>query len=264
MATCGINVSMSSLQGELTSKISGFLDLKGSLGTLGGISSLTSILPSGLAGIKGKVTGMIPEIPLSTSGFSSLRNDLNSVVQSAGGGLGDFLSKYAGLKDFSGFANFDLNNLANSAFSLGANFDPCSIDLPKIFADADGALSKGAQSPSIGATEAAGTGNMISQEVSNIFGTIAGGNLPVVPAFDSITGFTDIASIQKIVDGGSGTFPNFDLKSVADGAIRSLPSGEKIFQDRSGWLNDSLKEALGTGTKPGVLMDEETQNYTFV
>ena len=154
--------------------------------------------------------------------------------------------------------------MANSAFSLGANFDPCSIDLPKIFADADGALSKGAQSPSIGATEAAGTGNMISQEVSNIFGTIAGGNLPVVPAFDSITGFTDIASIQKIVDGGSGTFPNFDLKSVADGAIRSLPSGEKIFQDRSGWLNDSLKEALGTGTKPGVLMDEETQNYTFV
>ena len=115
MATCGINVSMSSLKGELTSKISGFLNLKGKLGKQGMISQLSGVLPSGLAGIKGKVTTMIPEIPLSTSGFSSLRSDLGSVVSGAGSGLTGFLTKYAGLTKLSGYANIDLMDLANSA-----------------------------------------------------------------------------------------------------------------------------------------------------
>ena len=104
MATCGINVSMSSMQGEITSKVSGFLNLKGTLGKPGGIGALSGVLSGGLDGIKASVTGMLPQIPLSTSGFSSLRTDLQAVVGSAGSGLTGFLTKYAGLTNLSGYA----------------------------------------------------------------------------------------------------------------------------------------------------------------
>ena len=118
--TCGINVNMSLLQGQLTTSVAGFLNLKGSLGTPGGIGALSGVVSGGLAGIKASVTAMIPEIPVSTSGFSSLRADLQGVVGSAGSGLTGFLSKYAGLTGLSGYANLNLNDLAKSAISLSA------------------------------------------------------------------------------------------------------------------------------------------------
>ena len=62
MDTCGINVNINSLQGELKTQISGFLDLKGSLGGAAGLAALAVALPIGLAGLKGKVTSMVPEI----------------------------------------------------------------------------------------------------------------------------------------------------------------------------------------------------------
>ena len=83
MATCGINVNMSSLQGVLSTQISGFLNLKGSLGTIGGIGALSGVISGGLDGIKASVTAMIPEIPISTSAFSSLRTDLEGIVVAA-------------------------------------------------------------------------------------------------------------------------------------------------------------------------------------
>ena len=147
MATCGINVSMSSLQGVLSTKVDGFLNLKGSLGTAGGLGALSGVISGGLDGIKGSVTGMLPAIPLSTSGFSSLRSDLQGVVSSAGGGLTDFLTKYAGLTGLSGYADIDLLDLANSSLSLSASFDPCSIDIPNILQDDSGNLEAGAASP---------------------------------------------------------------------------------------------------------------------
>ena len=155
--TCGINVNMSLLQGQLTTSIDGFLNLKGSLGTPGGIGALSGVVSGGLAGIKASVTAMIPEIPISTSAFSSLRDDLNSVIQSAGGGLTGFLTKYAGLTSLSGFANINLTDLAQSALSLSASFDPCSIYVPNVLADATGKLEKlAASAPSIGETIQAG------------------------------------------------------------------------------------------------------------
>ena len=246
MATCGINVSMSSLQGELTSKISGFLDLKGSLGTLGGISSLTSILPSGLAGIKGKVTGMIPEIPLSTSGFSSLRNDLNSVVQSAGGGLGDFLSKYAGLTDLTGYANLNLTDLAQSALSLSANFDPCSIDIPNILQDDSGNLEAGADSaPNIGQTVLAGKNLYKDQSFIDLF----------AEAQSNITTLVDTMSTPEAQAAIESNLQQ--AKTFSDGAIRRGLDGIDTLM-----LQNDLKSLLQNDATN--MIDEETQNYTYV
>ena len=172
MATCGINVNMNSLQGVLTTQISGFLNLKGTLGTLGGITSLQSILPTGLSALKSSIITMIPEIPISTSGFSSLRDDLQSVVNSAGGGLTDFLTEYAGLTNLSGFANINLNDLAQSAISLSASFDPCSIDIPNVLKGADGKLEKlAASAPNIGQTVLAGKNVLEDQSFTSAFAT---------------------------------------------------------------------------------------------
>ena len=263
---CGLNINASNLAGTLTTQLSGFLNLSGNLGKIPGITSLSGILGDGLSSIKGMVTSMLPEIPRFEANFSSLGDELGGIIGSVGdftSGIGDFLSKYAGLKDFSGFANFDLNNLANSAFSLGANFDPCSIDIPKIFSDADGALTKGAQSPSIGATEAGGIANLITQEVTDAFGSIV--NLPVMPESNGF-GLTNLGDIKNILNGVPALdnipaiAPNFNpegfIKQATSGATEWFTQNESVLSD--------MKKALGTIDVPGVLIDEETQNYTFV
>ena len=243
MATCGINVSMSSLQGELTSKISGFLNLKGTLGKPGGIGTLTGILPSGLAGIKGKVTGMIPEIPLSTSGFSSLRTDLGSVVSSAGGGLTDFLTKYAGLTGLSGYANLNLTDLAQSAISLSASFDPCSIDIPNILSDADGNLESQAQSaPSIGQTKLAGKNIYKDQSFIDLF----------AQAQNNVTTLVDTMSTPEAQAAITSNIQQ--AKTFSDGAIRKGLDGIDTLMKQS-----DLKSLLENDAKN--MLDEETMTY---
>ena len=246
MATCGINVSMSSLQGELTSRVSGFLSLKGSLGTLGGISSLTSVLPAGLSGIKGAVTGMIPEIPISTSGFSSLRSDLQGVVSGAGSGLTGFLTKYAGLTNLSGYANIDLMDLANSAMSLSAAFDPCSIDIPNILSDADGNLESQAQSaPSIGQTKLAGKNIFPDQSFTDLF----------AEAQNNVTTLVDTMSTPEAQAAINSNIQQ--AKTFSDGAIRTGLSGVKELMQQS-----DLKSLLENDATN--MLNEETTDYVQV
>ena len=243
MATCGINVSMSSLQGELTSKISGFLNLKGKLGKQGMISQLSGVLPSGLAGIKGKVTGMIPEIPLSTSGFSSLRSDLGSVVSGAGSGLTGFLTKYAGLTDLTGYANLNLTDLAQSALSLSANFDPCSIDIPNILQDDSGNLEAGADSaPNIGQTVLAGKNLYKDQSFIDLF----------AEAQSNITTLVDTMSTPEAQAAIESNLQQ--AKTFSDGAIRRGLDGIDTLM-----LQNDLKSLLeGEATN---MIDEETMTY---
>ena len=245
MATCGINVSMSSLQGELTSKISGFLNLKGTLGKPGGIGTLTGILPSGLAGIKGKVTGMLPEIPISTSAFSSLKTDLGSVVSSAGGGLTDFLTKYAGLTSLSGYANLNLTDLAQSALSLSASFDPCSVDWPNILSDADGNLESQAQSaPSIGQTKLAGKNVYPDQSFTDLFAEAQGNITTLV---DTMSTPEAQAAIESNLQ---------QAKTFSDGAVRKGLDGIDILMQQSD-LRSLLENDATT------MIDEETQSYSI-
>ena len=243
MATCGINVSMSSLQGELTSKISGFLNLKGTLGKPGGIGSLTSVLPSGLAGIKGKVTGMIPEIPISTSAFSSLRTDLGSVVSGAGSGLTGFLSKYAGLTNLSGYANLNLTDLAQSALSLSASFDPCSIDIPNILSDSDGNLEAGADvAPNIGQTVLAGKNIFPDQSFTDLF---AESQKNITTLVDSMSTPEAQAAINSNIQ---------QAKTFSDGAIRKGLDGIDILMKQTDLKSLLEEDAVN-------MLDEETMTY---
>ena len=243
MATCGINVSMSSMQGVLSTKVDGFLNLKGSLGKPGGIGALSGVISGGLDGIKGAVTGMIPAIPLSTSGFSSLRSDLGSIVGSAGSGLTDFLKKYAGLTGLSGYADIDLMDLANSAIGLSASFDPCSIDLPNIFSDSDGNLESQAQSaPSHGATTLAGKNIWPDQSYTDLFAE-AQGNI------------TTLVSTMSTPEAQAAINSNIQqAKTFSDGAIRKGLDGVKTLMQQS-----DLKSLL-EGDAVNML-NEETQTY---
>ena len=243
MATCGINVSMSSMQGEITSKVSGFLNLKGSLGKPGGIGALSGVISGGLDGIKASVTGMIPAIPLSTSGFSSLRSDLGSVVSGAGSGLTDFLTKYAGLTGLSGYANIDLMDLANSALSLSASFDPCSIDIPNILSDSDGNLESQAQSaPSHGATTLAGKNIFPDQSFTDLFA-------------EAQSNITTLVSSMSTPEAQAAIESNLQqAKTFSDGAIRKGLDGIDTLM-----LQNDLKSLLeGEATN---MIDEETMTY---
>ena len=243
MATCGINVSMSSLQGVLSTKVDGFLNLKGSLGKPGGIGALSGVISGGLDGIKGSVTGMLPTIPLSTSGFSSLRTDLGSVVGSAGSGLTDFLTKYAGLTGLSGYANIDLMDLANSALSLSASFDPCSIDLPNIFSDADGNLESQAQSaPNIGQTVLAGKNLYKDQSFTDLFA-------------ESQKNITTLVDTMSTPEAQAAITSNIQqAKTFSDGAIRKGLDGIDTLMQQSDLK--SLLESDATN-----MIDEETMTY---
>ena len=243
MATCGINVSMNSLQGVLSTQVSGFLNLKGSLGTAGGIGALSGVLSGGLDGIKGSVTALIPEIPISTSAFSSLRTDLQAVVGSAGGGLTDFLTKYAGLTSLSGYANLNLTDLAQSAISLSASFDPCSIDIPNILADSSGTLEALADSaPNIGQTVLAGKNLYADQSFTDLFAT----------AQDNITTLVDTMSTPEAQAAINSNIQQ--AKTFSDGAIRRGLDGIDTLMQQT-----DLKSLLQDDATN--MIDEETQTY---
>ena len=243
MATCGINVSMSSMQGEITSKVSGFLNLKGTLGKPGGIGALSGVLSGGLDGIKASVTGMLPQIPLSTSGFSSLRTDLQAVVGSAGSGLTGFLTKYAGLTNLSGYANLNLTDLAQSAISLSASFDPCSIDIPNILSDADGNLESRANSaPNIGNTKEAGKNVYDDQSYIDLFA-------------QAQNNITTLVSTMSTPEAQAAINSNLQqAKTFSDGAIRRGIDGIDTLM-----LQDDLRSLLENDAEN--MIDEETMTY---
>ena len=243
MATCGINVSMNSLQGVLSTQVSGFLNLKGSLGTAGGIGALSGVLSGGLDGIKGSVTALIPEIPISTSAFSSLRTDLQAVVGSAGGGLTGFLTKYAGLTNLTGYANLNLTDLAQSAISLSASFDPCSIDIPNILSDSSGTLEALADSaPNIGQTVLAGKNLYADQSFTDLFAT----------AQDNITTLVTTMSTPEAQAAINSNIQQ--AKTFSDGAIRRGLDGIDTLMQQT-----DLKSLLQDDATN--MIDEETQTY---
>ena len=145
MAICGLNIGLDSLQGDITAKISGFISLDDALEAPELLSSYKSTLLAGMATMKANVSTMIPDIPISSSGFTSLRDQMSAYVSLPSvAGLADITSKFGGLTSLTGFANINLSDLASSAFSLGASFDPCALagdlKIPNITADASGAL----------------------------------------------------------------------------------------------------------------------------
>ena len=243
MATCGINVSMDSLQGEITTQISGFLNLESSLTTPAGAASYLASLSGGLATLKAKTDLLVPDIPFSTSGFSSLRTDLQSVVNTSGGGLVDFLTKYAGLTNLTGYANLNLTDLAQSALSLSASFDPCSIDIPNILSDSSGTLEALADSaPNIGQTVLAGKNLYADQSFTDLF----------AQAQSNVTTLVDTMSTPEAQAAINSNIQQ--AKTFSDGAIRRGLDGIDTLMQQT-----DLKSLLQDDATN--MIDEETQTY---
>jgi len=221
MAICGLNVNLSSIQGDITAKISGIIDLNSTLTSISALTSYKATLDAGMSSIKSKVSDMIPDIPISTSGFSSLRNELESYVSAPSiGGLADISSKFGGLTSLTGFADINLSDLASSALSLSASFDPCALagdlKIPNIVADVSGELSA------------------ISDEVPNLGGTLLGlkRQIPDSQIFDSLAlGMKDNIKVLTTTSVASAKdlFESNIIPS-AEAAIRKLPSGKEVIE----------------------------------
>lgn len=227
MAICGINVNLNNLQGELQTRISGFLDLRGSLGGAAGLANLTATLPTGLASIRSQVTSMVPAIP-NVSGFLSLRSELASLsIMSIGtpaalSKLASISSNFGGLTSLGGFANINLNDLASSAFSLSGSFDPCSIDIPNIMMDPSGLLeSLPAEPPDIGATIAAAKISLPDRVIVDDLKEATKNNIEITPELEieEVKEIIQETNVAPVVTGMGNT-------------VRKLPTGEEVVETK--------------------------------
>ena len=166
-----------------------------------------------------------------------------AVVGSAGSGLTDFLTKYAGLTGLSGYANIDLMDLANSALSLSASFDPCSIDIPNILSDADGNLESQAQSaPNIGQTILAGKNVYPDQSFTDLFA-------------ESQKNITTLVDTMSTPEAQAAINSNIQqAKTFSDGAIRKGLDGIDILMKQTDLKSLLEEDAVN-------MIDEETMTY---
>jgi len=250
MAICGLNINISSLQGEITTQISGFLNLESSLTTPSGAAAYLSSLEGSLATLKGKVDTLVPDIPFSTSGLTSLRDELTAYVSAPSiSGLADITSKFGGLTSLTGFADINLSDLASSAFSLGASFDPCSLagdlKIPNIVADSTGALQAlPSIQPDIGATFAAAKIALEDQTITDKIAEVVQDNNTKIESILTPNELDLILSdnISTAVTG------------MGD-VIKKLPSGEEIVETKDAFVVEVVKERT-------PILTETEETYT--
>jgi hypothetical protein len=174
---CGINVNLNNLQGEIATRLNGFVNLSGTLGTPAGLTQVQSLLGTAITSITTQVQTLIPAVPVVPQ---SLRNDLASLFALPAGstaalaGIAQFVQDYTGLENISGFVGLNLNDLAASVFSISGTFDPCakSFSIPSV--------------PSL-------------PNIPNIIKNPVTGALEELPAIQPELGATTIAKATKVV-----------------------------------------------------------------
>jgi hypothetical protein len=247
MAICGLNVNLSSIQGDITAKISGFISLDDALEAPELLSSYKSTLLSGMSSMKGNIDTLVPDIPFSTSGLTSLRDQLSGYVNAPSiSGLSDITSKFGGLTSLTGYADINLSDLASSAFSLGASFDPCSLagdlKIPNIVADSTGALQAlPSIQPDIGATFAAAKIALTDQTITDNLSLAIADNIPITE--DMGAEVTEIIQ-TNVVTAHTGMG---DL-------VKKLPTGEEVVETKEEFIEEvkanislyDAEQALGT------------------
>ena len=252
MAICGLNVNLSSFQGEITTQISGFLNLESSLTTPSGAAAYLSRLEGGLASMKSKVDTLVPDIPFSTSGLTSLRDQLSAYVSVPSvSGLADITSKFGGLTSLTGYANINLSDLASSAFSLGASFDPCSLagdlKIPNIVADASGALQAlPSIQPDIGATYAAAKIALEDQTITDNLSLAIADNIPITADLGSTA--TEVIE-ENIVTAHTGMG---DL-------VKKMPTGEEVVETKEEFIEEAKTKTVLYNADPPPMSDASLQ-----
>ena len=217
MAICGLNINLSAIQGELSAKVSGFLDLENTLTSPIDVSSYLETFESGIDGIKSKISAALPDIPVSLSGFTSLRDQISAYASAPGASaLASITSQFGGLTSLKGMANINLSDLASSALSIGASFDPCSAvsAIPNVVADASGALQSLAdQAPNIGGTVMALKDSLPEQLLPDVAALAAANNTHILTS-------TSIADAKKLFE--TNIVPSIDQY------IKKFPNGKEV------------------------------------
>ena len=252
MAICGLNVNLSSIQGDITAKISGFISLDDALEAPELLSSYKSTLLSGMSSMKSKIDTLVPDIPFSTSGLTSLRDQLTAYVSVPSvSGLADIASKFGGLTSLTGYANINLNDLASSALSLGASFDPCSLagdlKIPNIVADASGALQAlPSIQPDIGATYAAAKIALEDQTITDNLSLAIADNIPITADLGSAA--TEVIE-ENIVTAHTGM----------GNLVRKLPTGEEVVETKDEFIEEVKVRSVIWNADPPPMSDASLQ-----
>jgi hypothetical protein len=141
MASCGISLNLSSLEGSITGHISTALGFAG----LSGLPFMPLVIKAAMAASNGNLFGAI-KIMVPSGAFDGLmdgfRTDIGKLVGFDGkdgwgaalaettGKWGDSIAGFAkdtGLDQLSGFVDINVTDLAKSAIGLGASFDECNF-----------------------------------------------------------------------------------------------------------------------------------------
>ena len=251
--SCGINLNLNNLGGELQAQISGYLNLD--LGTPAGLASLKGTLEAGLSTITSKLTDLIPIPDLPNI---SLREELGSLLQlpfastAAAAKIVELAGSFAGISNIAGFANLNLTDLAKSVFSISGTFDPCALldgaSLPNIMKDpVSGLLKKLPELPPLlGSTTEMLPIDLPIQDIQDKLQEAVKDNLPIVSTQAQSLLNNNIASmIPKIPQGLDNVIPGF--KTFAGG---QMPAS--VLQDPLGSLGGVL-DGAGAGGLTGML-----------
>jgi hypothetical protein len=215
--SCGINLNLNNLGGELTTQISGYLNLD--LGTPAGLASLKGTLESGLNTLKGKLTDLIPIPDLPNI---SLRDELATLASlplastAAAAKIVELAGSFVGITNIAGFANLNLTDLAKSVFSLSGTFDPCALlngaSLPNVMKDpVSGLLKKLPELPPLlGSTTEMLPVDLPIQEIRDNLQEAIKDNLPIVSTQAKSLINSEIANFKPRIPQG--------LNNVIEGA----------------------------------------------
>ena len=268
--TCGVNLNLNNLRGELANQASAILNVN--LGTPAGLQEIASSLEGKLTTLKDKVAAQLPEIP---EEIKSLRGDLADLATKATGSIEAIQKQaaialdYAGIKDLRGFADINLDDLASSVFSIGGTFDPCAMSIPNIKLTPDGILQKlpGIQ-PDMGSITPSVLNTKI-QSVTDDLSNAIKDNIPIVSstsilqsAYTAPEAAETAKETVKITKVAIESNVSTSITGMGD-TVKKLPNGEEVVETKSDFVervkHNSLPVMDEEGIKPTKEDDIETK-----
>ena len=244
--SCGINLNLNNLGGELQAQISGYLNLD--LGTPAGLASLKGTLESGLNTLKGKLTDLIPLPDLPDI---SLRDELAQLASlplastAAAAKIVELAGSFVGITNIAGFANLNLTDLAKSVFSLSGTFDPCALldgaSLPNVMKDpVSGLLKKLPELPPLlGSTTEMLPVDLPIQDIQDNLQAAIKDNLPIVSSQAKSLLNANMADMIPKIPGGLDNV----IENATNFAGGALPSSV---------MDNALAGVTGSGGLGGI------------
>jgi len=261
--TCGVNVNLNNLRGELASQASAILNVN--LGTPAGLQEIASSLEGKLNTLKDKVAAQLPEIP---EEIKSLKADLNKLAGMAVGSVEALQQQaaialdYAGIKDLKGFADINLDDLASSVFSVSGTFDPCSMSIPDISLTPDGLPIKFPEIPNIGSVTKM-LPEIHDQTIVDDLSNAIKDNIPIVSstsilqsAYTAPEAAETAKETVKITKVAIESNVSTSITGMGD-MVKKLPNGEEVVETKSDFVERVKHNSLPVMDEAGVKPTKE-------